>query len=421
MPSGNRQIDVVLFCFTEKWWDWEDNGFAGRTASLARALTARSEVRRMLVVNTPTSAGRRIVGGLRRRGEPVAGAPGLVRVESDVFVLDHTRLLPRERHSRAAYELNGALHDRTLVTALERAVHLLEMPCPAVWMSGPTVMKYASAFSSRSPLVYDAVDEWLAHPRYVQMRSAVMRGYERIRAEADLVFAVTPVLARRFQGARPAVALLPNAAGPFAPHEVCAPALSGVSRPVVGYVGALESRIDAVLMAAVADALADVSFVFVGPLMDALHFEQLRARPNVHFLPPCRASDVGSYLAGFDVCMLPHRDTQLTRSMDPVKLYEYIAARRPVVASALPGITHPSGFVTAVSGVEAWVAALRATLSSNDRPSRAAVESWARTNSWDARAQTALASMLPLMPHESPERVADEEDAIPLVISGATS
>ena len=45
---------------------------------------------------------------------------------------------------------------------------------------------------------------------------------------------------------------------------------------------------------------------------------------------------LAGYLAGFDVCIMPFRDLPITRSMNPVKIYEYLAAGKPVVVPDLP-------------------------------------------------------------------------------------
>jgi len=48
--------------------------------------------------------------------------------------------------------------------------------------------------------------------------------------------------------------------------------------------------------------------------------------------------EITAVLGGADVCLVPHRRTPLTESMSPLKLYEYLAAGRPVAATDLPPV-----------------------------------------------------------------------------------
>jgi teichuronic acid biosynthesis glycosyltransferase TuaH len=122
------------------------------------------------------------------------------------------------------------------------------------------------------------------------------------------------------------------------PSAEVAAKLNGSSR-VVGFVGHLGDRIDADLIAAVADR--DCTVLLVGPrqrtstpgLLDAL-----LARPNVCWVGPQDYADLPSVLAAADVWMVPYGDTDFNRASFPLKLLEYLAAGRRVVATDLPAV-----------------------------------------------------------------------------------
>lgn len=384
-------MDLVFFCFTEKWWDWERGGFLGRSAMLARGFARHPLVRRMLVVDAPASFAAAAVRS-SSRGVATARRLGEVReAAEDVYVLDQERLLPRERHAALPYAVNGLLHDRALIARIQHALERLRMERPVVWLSGPTVAKYAVPLDP-SAIVYDAVDEWLSHPKYASIAPAIEDGYRLIRGEADLVFAVTPVLGQRFDDARPTVEVLPNGVDADAFSADCdePERLRDVPHPRVTYLGVLEQRLDVGLLAEVAHRMPDVSFAMVGPVVDAGHLAPLRALPNVRLLGPCMPEEVPAFLKWSDACVMPHRDTELTRNMDPVKLHEYVASGRPVIASALPGISQPEHLVRRASGPGEWEARLREALSEDSRPDPTAVAEYVSANSWTGRVQTAL-------------------------------
>jgi glycosyltransferase involved in cell wall biosynthesis len=47
-------------------------------------------------------------------------------------------------------------------------------------------------------------------------------------------------------------------------------------------------------------------------------------------------AELPQWLAGFDVCLIPFRITELTLATNPVKAYEYLSAGKPVVSVGLP-------------------------------------------------------------------------------------
>jgi glycosyltransferase involved in cell wall biosynthesis len=386
-------MDLVLFLFTEKWWDFERDGARGRTAILTDRLSRHPAVRRVLVVDAPTGPGGR---GPAPDAEKVTGLPWLRRSASGVFVLDQRRILPRDRHHPTAFAVNAAVHDVALVARVRRAVAVLGMRSPAVWLAGPLAVTHAAALGPGfGPIVYDAVDDWAVHPAYAAMRPALLSGYRGVLEQADLVFAVTRALARRFDGGRPRLAVLPNAADPI-PRGPVPPDVAYATRPRIGYAGVIDERVDVSLLAELARRMPDAEFVLLGPVLgDAAR--QLLGLGNVRMLGARPASQVGAYLRAMDAAVMPHRITPLTRTMDPMKLWEYLAAGLPVVSSDIPGLVHPEDLVARAGGVDEWEARLRRILS-GARPDRAVLERYVAANTWDARAADAVAVIRALPP-----------------------
>jgi glycosyltransferase involved in cell wall biosynthesis len=77
----------------------------------------------------------------------------------------------------------------------------------------------------------------------------------------------------------------------------------------------------------------------VGPVWSSKREQvaALEALGNVHFLGARPFDQLVPYLRGFDVCMLPHAISPLTRSMDPIKLYDYLTTGKPIVSTPVAG------------------------------------------------------------------------------------
>lgn len=115
-------------------------------------------------------------------------------------------------------------------------------------------------------------------------------------------------------------------------------------RRIIGYYGAIAEWFDQDLVEAVARRFPDCCILLVGAdSVDAKR--KLGQLPNVRFTGEVSYGELPSYLYGFDVCMLPFKVIPLTLATNPVKVYEYLSAGKPVVSVDLPEISQCQGLV----------------------------------------------------------------------------
>ncbi|MGB9184655.1 MAG: glycosyltransferase [Solirubrobacteraceae bacterium] len=183
---------------------------------------------------------------------------------------------------------------------------------------------------------------------------------------------------------------MPNAVE--APGDVsCAPAeLDRLPRPRLGYAGTLHStRLDIELLKAAAELRPAWSFVLLGPdLLEEPDRSRLFNVPNIHYLGVVSHPQVRPYLSGMDVCLLPNHVTDFTRSLDPLKLYEYLAAGRPVVATPAGIATELEHHIALATTAEEVVDQAQQAID-EDGPRLAVSRQWAVAGAtWEARAET---------------------------------
>jgi glycosyltransferase involved in cell wall biosynthesis len=106
--------------------------------------------------------------------------------------------------------------------------------------------------------------------------------------------------------------------------------------------------------------------------------------PNVHIVGAVPSNDIPSYVASFDVGIIPFVVDELTRGVSPLKMYEYLAARVPVVATPLPVCeAHP--VVRTASTPESFASEVRAALEGRSSAFYEAADVAADEASWDNR------------------------------------
>jgi GT2 family glycosyltransferase/glycosyltransferase involved in cell wall biosynthesis len=190
------------------------------------------------------------------------------------------------------------------------------------------------------PVVYDCLDDQQA---FADLYGHQIGPSEKILLEtSSQVFVSGRALLSAIRPARPDAMLISNGVDFELFHGAqSAGLLDHLPRPIVGFFGVFADWLDLEWMEAASARFPGWSFVYIGREGFASptareRWKALGDRRNVHVFPQAAPEKLVQYLAQMDVCIMPFLDVPVTRSMNAVKIYEYLAAGKPVVARSLP-------------------------------------------------------------------------------------
>ena len=316
---------------------------------------------------------RRVVNGLK----PPRAADGL-HVLSPLVIPLHR------------YGFVRAVNRRLLPFLVRRAVRRLGMNAPILWAYVPQAEVLVESLRP-SQIVYHCVDDMAAQKGIdgPSFRTAEAR----FAASADLVFASSAPLAERLAEVSDHVVAMTNVADTerFAgalENGPVDPAIAALPRPRIVFTGAIvRTKLNFELLVALARARPDWSIALVGPIGPgdpSTDVSALRREPNVHLLGKRRYEELPDVLRGADAALIPYDINELTASIFPMKVYEYLAAGLPVATTPLPSLAGVEGIVTAADA-EATVAALEELLQADGPEARADRSRLAESHSWENR------------------------------------
>ena len=219
--------------------------------------------------------------------------------------------------------------------------------------------------------VYEVVDDYAGIETQPRHTRRVARAHQRRLRECGLVWATSRTLVDDLRAVRTDTVETSNGVefadfsrGATAP---CPDVFRNIPRPRIGLVGHLNDRVDWRLLEAVAIARPDWQLVLIGPLYQAgdrtrIGVERLRALPNVHRVPEVPHAELPAHMAALDVGLIPYRLISATLRINPLKLYQYLAVGRPVVATPLPAVTEFDDVVACCATAESFLAAIASAL-----------------------------------------------------------
>ncbi len=247
---------------------------------------------------------------------------------------------------------------RLLAELLAQSPRVEQFRDPVQWFCDVAAAPvYAGQFPVRG-IVYEAADQPLD---------------DGLLASADAVFTADGETQRLALARRPDSVLVPD--GVEVRHfartggqRVAVPNdINFVPRPVLGYFGAIDERLDYGLILALAEADPNWSIVMVGPVC-GVSPESLPRRDNLFWIGWRPYGEMPDYAFGFNVAIAPYAINDRTRRHSPVKLGEYVMSGRPVVCTDLPEARARFGELITVAGSPGeFIAGCRRALEHPDR------------------------------------------------------
>ncbi|MDT5293797.1 MAG: hypothetical protein QOJ76_677 [Acidobacteriota bacterium] len=300
------------------------------------------------------------------------------------------------------------LNRRVLLPLLRRAVKNLRFDPAVILTFLPTDTAASLVRMLRTPrgaVVYYCIADFAELSPHAD---DILKSERSIIEMSDLIFAQGPQLAEHCSRNGKSVEVFPfgvnlhrftngqahthdsseGVAGPAAEHSRAFNFMSALPRPVIGYVGGIHRFFDVEMLAAMARARPDWSWVLVGPLQTS--HRELKRLPNIYLTGPKAHEELPGYIRGFDVGIVPYLSNNYTATVVPTKINEYLAMGKPVVSTNLPEVSTFNGkhgvIITSPNSPASFVASIeKALLSPGEDSVVTHRQTVAALNDWEER------------------------------------
>ncbi|MFJ4106805.1 glycosyltransferase [Oerskovia enterophila] len=283
-----------------------------------------------------------------RRADPLEGV-GL----DQLWLYQPTKILPRRIDPRV---------DSRLAGLVRRAARKVGLGHPVLWVNDPAAATLVQ--ETDWPSLYDVTDDWLAADRAPEIRRRLLADETLLLATCDEVTVCSPHLAAT-KGTERDVTLITNGVDVARYRRPQRRPQDLPQGPVALYLGTVHrDRFDLDLVRRTALATRSAgSVVVVGPVLDLTGQEyEALATAGVRILGARAWTDVPAYLQHATVLLVPHIVDDFTDSLDPLKLYEYRAVGRPVLATPVAGFRDALDPRVTVADPEGYPGAVLAAL-----------------------------------------------------------
>lgn len=304
------------------------------------------------------------------------------RVKENLFILSTPLGLPLQGYSSLIRRINYFILYK-LIKIWQRRLGFQDI---IFWTYDPYSVEILRKFRPKLA-IYDCIDEHSAYPypgnkRYLKQREA------ELCREVDIVFVTARGLLRSKRPFNTNTFFVPNGVD-FrhfskayyerleSPYDI-----RNVPKPILGYVGAIADWIDLDLIEYLAKSEPRWSIVMIGPVDNKRCVRRFKNINNLHFLGRKDFKLLPSYIQAFDVCLNPFKLNDLTKTVNPLKVYEYLASGKVIVSTDMPEIYPLKSVVQIASSRKDFLKKVQVALEGNETSALSRLEAVKRY-SWE--------------------------------------
>jgi len=229
---------------------------------------------------------------------------------------------------------------------------------PLLWYYSPMDSSWSLGHFENRGVVYDCMDELSA---FSGAPKALISNEARLIEHADIVFTGGYNLGEKKKQQHDNVHVFGcgvefdhfnKAQDPTTPVP---PDIDFMQRPILGWFGVVDERVDYAMVGEMARMRPDWSFALVGPVVK-VDPNLLPHSPNLYFLGGRDYQQLPSYCKAFDVCMMCFAINKSTEFINPTKGLEYMATGKPIISSPVKDVVKQwTDIVHIARGAEEWV------------------------------------------------------------------
>ncbi|MBN1472364.1 MAG: glycosyltransferase [Syntrophaceae bacterium] len=391
----NQRQDIVMVWYQNDW------GVLGRrNEMLARTLAQQSSVGKVLHIEPPVDLYHVLKMILRFLKNPektrfrqlmitFKRILFALKVSDNLFLMTPFAFFPQGLYGE---DIVSRLNVKIIMTQVNSVIRKQNFKNILLWIYPPhPFMEVVAENIIHEKMCVDLVDKvtetaWLSE----NVKKKMEETYAKLISKADIVFSVSESLCQEAKCLNKNAFWMSNAVDTeiFNKKSLVPNDLMALKKPIIGYVGTLYERLDLDLLDYLCKKEPNSSFVFIGLIENNFNDKWIsftNRHQNIKFLKAKSYPGVVAYFQGIDVGIIPHKVNALTNSMDPLKLYSYFAAGKPVVSTGVAITNDFKDYVYQANDKEAFYNALNQALNEDSPEIRQKRILLMQEHSWDKR------------------------------------
>ncbi|MBI4845690.1 MAG: hypothetical protein HY810_04350 [Candidatus Omnitrophica bacterium] len=307
------------------------------------------------------------------------------KLSDKLFIFTPVFFIPFSFRVQAVYNFNLFF----LLFQVRGLIKELKLENIVLWLYHPFDYCFLSWFKEGVLSVFDWAEDWAEYfSNYSQKKRNKIRELEKIViARADIAFVVSQRLLERAAKINVNTYKIGDGTSPeifLSKHLNMPQDIKDISRPIIGYIGAISFRLEIGLLEELCKEFSECSFVFVGNmLLKEKDIESLKKQRNAFFLGTKDYNDLPGYLLNFDVNILPYVPVPYTSA--PTKVFDYLMTGKPIVSTYFSELDRFSRLIYLAKDKAQFIMYLKSALNENDHGLVEERIKTAKENSWDVR------------------------------------